>query len=228
MGEAKTPSRSKVLLAEAVGTAFLLAGVVGSGIMAARLSPNDVGLQLLQNAVATAGVLVAIISTFGTISADFNPAVTLGAWALGHRAGRDVVPMVVAQVVGAMLGTVVANLMFDLDAVSWSTTERSGGHLWLAEVFATVGLLLVVFALVRTARKAHIPYVVAAYIGAAYYFTSSTSFANPAVTVGRMFSDTFAGIEPSCAPMFIVMQLVGVGVASTLLRTLFPASEPTD
>ena len=228
MGEAKTPSRSKVLLAEAVGTAFLLAGVVGSGIMAARLSPNDVGLQLLQNAVATAGVLVAIISTFGTISADFNPAVTLGAWALGHRAGRDVVPMVVAQVVGAMLGTVVANLMFDLDAVSWSTTERSGGHLWLAEVFATVGLLLVVFALVRTARNAHIPYVVAAYIGAAYYFTSSTSFANPAVTVGRMFSDTFAGIEPSCAPMFIVMQLVGVGVASTLLRTLFPASEPTD
>ena len=228
MGEAVTPSRSRILLAEAVGTAFLLAGVVGSGIMAARLSPNDVGLQLLQNAVATAGVLVAIISIFGTISADFNPAVTLGAWVLGHRAGRDVVPMVVAQVVGAVVGTVVANLMFDLDAVSWSTTERSGGHLWLAEVFATVGLLLVVFALVRTARKSHIPYVVAAYIGAAYYFTSSTSFANPAVTVGRTFSDTFAGIDPSCAPMFIVMQLVGVGVASTLLRTLFPASEPTD
>ena len=228
MGEAMIPSRSRILLAELLGTAFLLAGVVGSGIMAVRLSPNDVGLQLLQNAVATAGVLVAVISIFGTISADFNPAVTLGAWVLGHRPGRDVVPMVAAQVVGAVVGTVVANLMFDLDAVSWSTTERSGGHLWLAEVLATVGLLLVVFALVRTARMAHIPYVVAAYIGAAYYFTSSTSFANPAVTVGRAFSDTFAGIDPSCAPMFIVMQLVGVGVASVLLLALFPVSAPTD
>ena len=146
MGEVMIPSRLRILLAEAVGTAFLLAGVVGSGIMAARLSPNDVGLQLLQNAVATAGVLVAVISIFGTISADFNPAVTLGAWVLGHRPGRDVVPIVAAQVVGAVVGTVVANLMFDLDAVSWSTTERSGGHLWLAEVLATVGLLLVVFA----------------------------------------------------------------------------------
>ena len=228
MSEAMIPSRSRILLAEAVGTAFLLAGVVGSGIMAARLSPNDVGLQLLQNAVATAGVLVAIISIFGPISADFNPAVTLGAWVLGHRPGRDVVPMVAAQVSGAVAGTVVANLMFDLDAVSWSTTERSGGHLWLAEVLATVGLLLVVFALVRTARMSHIPYVVGADLGAAYYFTSSTSFANPAVTVGRAFSDTFAGIDPSCAPMFIVMQLVGVGVASVLLRALFPVSAPTD
>ena len=228
MSEAMIPSRSRILLAEAVGTAFLLAGVVGSGIMAARLSPNDVGLQLLQNAVATAGVLVAIISIFGTISADFNPAVTLGAWVLGHRPGRDVVPMVAAQVSGAVAGTVGAPLMFDLDAVSWSTPERSGGHLWLAEVLATVGLLLVVFALVRTARMAHIPYVVGADLGAAYYFTSSTSFANPAVTVGRAFSDTFAGIDPSCAPMFIVMQLVGVGVASVLLRALFPVSAPTD
>ena len=224
MSEAMIPSRSRILLAEAVGTAFLLAGVVGSGIMAARLSPHDVGLQLLQNAVATAGVLVAIISIFGTISADFNPAVTLGAWALGHRPGRDVVPMVAAQVSGAVAGTVVANLMFDLDAVSWSTTERSGGHLWLAEVLATVGLLLVVFALVRTARMAHIPYVVAAYIGAAYYFTSSTSFANPAVTVARSLSDTFAGIEPASAPMFIVMQIVGTGVAVGLLRFFFPVT----
>lgn len=217
--------RSRVLLAEAVGTAFLLAGVVGSGIMAARLSPTDVGLQLLQNAAATAGVLVAVIAIFGTISADFNPAVTLGAWALGHRAGRDVVPMVAAQVVGGVVGSVGANLMFDLDAVTWSTTQRSGGHLWLAEVVATVGLLLVVFALVRTARTAHMPYVVAAYIGGAYYFTSSTSFANPAVTVGRTLSDTFAGIDPSCAPMFIVMQLVGVGVAVVLLRALFPTAD---
>ncbi len=190
--------------------------------MAARLSPDDVGLQLFQNAVATAAVLVAIIAIFGTISADFNPAVTIGAWLLGHRAGRDVAPLIVVQVIGAVAGTVLANLMFDLDAATWSTTSRSGGHLWLSEVVATVGLLLVVFALVRAGRTAHLPYVVGAYIGGAYYFTSSTSFANPAVTVGRTLSDTFAGIDPSCAPMFVVMQLVGVGVAVVLLRALFP------
>ncbi len=190
--------------------------------MAARLSPDDVGLQLFQNAVATAAVLVAIIAIFGTISADFNPAVTIGAWLLGHRAGRDVAPLIVVQVIGAVAGTVLANLMFDLDAATWSTTSRSGGHLWLSEVVATVGLLLVVFALVRAGRTAHLPYVVGAYIGGAYFFTSSTSFANPAVTVGRTLSDTFAGIEPSCAPMFVVMQLVGVGVAVVLLRALFP------
>ena len=215
-------SRSRVLLAECLGTTLLLIGVVGSGIMAARLSPDDVGLQLFQNAVATAAVLVAIIAIFGTISADFNPAVTIGAWLLGHRAGRDVAPLIVVQVIGAVAGTVLANLMFDLEAATWSTTSRSGGHLWLSEVVATVGLLLVVFALVRAGRTAHLPYVVGAYIGGAYYFTSSTSFANPAVTVGRTLSDTFAGIDPSCAPMFVVMQLVGVGVAVVLLRALFP------
>ncbi len=217
--------RRRVLLAEFLGTALLLVGVVGSGIMAARLSPTDVGLQLFQNAAATAGVLVAVISIFGTISADFNPAVTVGAWLLGHRAGREVPAMVAVQVAGAVGGTILANLMFDLDTVTWSTTERSGAHLWLAEVVATVGLLLVVFALVRTQRLAHVPYVVGAYIGGAYYFTSSTSFANPAVTVGRAFSDTFAGIDPACAPMFIVMQVVGVGVAVVLLRALFPARD---
>ncbi len=215
-------SRSRVLLAECLGTTLLLIGVVGSGIMAARLRPDDVGLQLFQNAVATAAVLVAIIAIFGTISADFNPAVTIGAWLLGHRAGRDVAPLIVVQVIGAVAGTVLANLMFDLDAATWSTTSRSGGHLWLYEVVATVGLLLVVFALVRAGRTAHLPYVVGAYIGGAYFFTSSTSFANPAVTVGRTLSDTFAGIDPSCAPMFVVMQLVGVGVAVVLLRALFP------
>ena len=215
----------RVLLAEFLGTALLLVGVVGSGIMAARLSPTDVGLQLFQNAAATAGVLVAVISIFGTISADFNPAVTVGAWLLGHREGRDVPAMVAVQLVGAVAGTVLANLMFDLEAVIWSTTQRTGGHLWLAEVVATVGLLLVVFSLVRTGRLAHVPYVVGAYIGGAYYFTSSTSFANPAVTVGRMFSDTFAGIDPACAPMFVVMQVVGVGVAVGLLRALFPARD---
>ena len=212
------------LLAEGTGTLFLLVGVVGSGIMATRLSPTDEGLQLFQNAVATACVLVAVIAVFGTISADFNPAVTLAAWALGHRAGRDVPSMIIAQVVGAVAGTVLANLMFDLPAVDWSTTSRTGGPLWLGEVVATVGLLLVVLSLVCTSRTAHLPYVVGAYIGGAYYFTSSTSFANPAVTIGRTLSDTFAGIDPTCAPMFILMQMVGVGVAVALLRALFPTA----
>jgi len=222
MNALSSPGFRRTLLAEGLGTMFLLVGVVGSGIMAQRLSPGDVGLQLFQNAAATAAVLVAIISIFGTISADFNPAVTLAAWALGHRDGRQVAPMVAIQVVGGVLGTILANLMFDLPAVEWSTTQRSGGHLWLAEVVATVGLLLVVFSLVRTARLGSIPYVVGAYIGGAYYFTSSTSFANPAVTVARTMSDTFAGNDPGCAPMFVFMQVVGVAVAVVVVRSLFP------
>jgi arsenate reductase len=133
--------------------------------------------------------------------------------------------MLAAQVLGGCVGTIVANLMFDLAWVDLSTKTRSGGHLWLAEVVATLGLLLVIFSLVRTARHSAIPYVVGAYIGGAYYFTSSTSFANPAVTVARTISDTFAGIEPSSAPMFIAMQAVGVGVAVVLVRVLFPLSE---
>jgi len=190
--------------------------------MAERLSPDDVGLQLLENAAATAAVLIAIISIFGTISADFNPAVSLAAWLLGHRSGREVPGMVAMQVLGGCAGTVLANLMFDLSWVDTSTQVRSGGDLWLAEVVATVGLLLVVFSLVRTARMSAMPYVVGAYIGGAYFFTSSTSFANPAVTVARTLSDTFAGIEPSSAPMFVLMQVVGVGVAVALARMLFP------
>ncbi len=217
-----TGERRRVLLAEGIGTCFLLVGVVGSGIMAERLSPDDVGLQLLENAAATAAVLVAIISIFGTISADFNPAVSLAAWLLGHRSGREVPGMVAMQVLGGCAGTVLANLMFDLSWVDTSTQARSGGDLWLAEVVATVGLLLVVFSLVRTARMSAMPYVVGVYIGGAYFFTSSTSFANPAVTVARTLSDTFAGIEPSSAPMFVLMQVVGVGVAVALARMLFP------
>ena len=217
-----TGERRRVLLAEGIGTCFLLVGVVGSGIMAERLSPDDVGLQLLENAAATAAVLIAIISIFGTISADFNPAVSLAAWLLGHRSGREVPGMVAMQVLGGCAGTVLANLMFDLSWVDTSTQVRSGGDLWLAEVVATIGLLLVVFSLVRTARMSAMPYVVGAYIGGAYFFTSSTSFANPAVTVARTLSDTFAGIEPSSAPMFVLMQVVGVGVAVALARMLFP------
>ena len=214
----------KVLLAEGIGTMFLLIGVVGSGIMAQRLSEGEEGLILLQNAAATTAVLIAIISIFNKISADFNPAVTLAAWALGHRTRKEVLPVLIAQAGGGILGTVVANLMFDLSAISWSTTNRSGSHLWLGEVIATVGLLLVIFSLLRTSRTSKIPYVVGAYIGGAYYFTSSTSFANPAVTISRSFSDTFTGISPSHIPMFILMQLAGTAVAIALIRFLFPSN----
>ena len=213
-------------MAEAVGTALLLIGVVGSGIMAERLSPTDVGLQLFQNAAATAAVLFAIILMFGPVSgAHFNPAVTVADWALGDFPGRHVAPYIAAQVAGAVVGTVLANLMFDLDAVNWSTKDRSAGHLWLGEVIATAGLVALIFALVRTGRLRYVAGGVAAYIGGAYYFTSSTSFANPAVTVGRMFSDTFAGIEPSSAPMFIVMQIVGLVAAVLLIRFVYPAGQ---
>ena len=211
----------KVLLAEGLGTMFLLIGVVGSGIMAERLSEGNEGLILLQNAAATVAVLIAIISIFGKISADFNPAVTLTAWVLGHRSGKEILPILLAQAAGGILGTVLANLMFDLSAISWSATNRSGSHLWLGEVIATVGLLLVIFSLLHTSRTSKIPYVVGAYIGGAYYFTSSTSFANPAVTIARSFSDTFTGISPSHIPMFILMQLIGTAIAIALIRFLF-------
>ena len=218
-------NRSRVLLSEFIGTMFLLIGVIGSGIMAERLSPSDSGLQLLQNAAATTGVLIAIISIFGTISADFNPAVTVAAWLLGYRQRNEVIPVIVFQLIGGCAGTVLANIMFDLDWFQLSEKTRSGANLWLAEVIATLGLLLIVFSLLHTKRSNHIPYVVGAYIGGAYYFTSSTSFANPAVSVARMLSDTFAGIEPSSAPMFILMQIVGLGLAVLVIRFLFPKSQ---
>ncbi|WP_420618761.1 MIP/aquaporin family protein [Candidatus Poriferisocius sp.] len=218
---------TRKLVAEGVGTALLLIGVVGSGIMAERLSPTDVGLQLFQNAAATAAVLFAIILMFGPVSgAHFNPAVTLADWALGDFPRRHIAPYIAVQVAGAAVGTILANLMFDLDAVDWSTKDRSAGHLWLGEVIATAGLVALIFALVRTGRLRYVAGGVAAYIGGAYYFTSSTSFANPAVTVGRMFSDTFAGIEPSSAPMFIVMQIVGLVAAVLLIRFVYPQDKP--
>ena len=220
---------SRKLVAEAVGTALLLIGVVGSGIMAERLSPTDVGLQLFQNAAATAAVLFAIILMFGPVSgAHFNPAVTLADWALGDFPRRLIIPYVAAQMAGAVVGTMLANLMFDLDAVNWSTKDRSAGHLWLGEVIATGGLVALIFALARTGRLRYVAGGVAAYIGGAYYFTSSTSFANPAVTVGRMFSDTFAGIEPSSAPMFIVMQIAGLVAAVLLTRFVYPAGQKAE
>ena len=215
----------RVLLSEFLGTMFLLIGVIGSGIMAERLSPSDSGLQLLQNAAATTGVLIAIISIFGTVSADFNPAVTISAWVLGHRDKKEVFPVIISQISGGCIGTVLANIMFDLDWFQLSEKSRSGANLWLAEIIATLGLLLIVFSLLRSEKSSHIPYVVGVYIGGAYYFTSSTSFANPAVSIARMLSDTFAGIEPSSAPMFILMQIVGLGFAVWIIKYLFPKPE---
>ena len=208
------------LLAEAVGTAFLLMAVVGSGIAAQRLSPGDVGLQLFENAVATAFALMALIWAFGPVSgAHFNPVVTLADVVLQGRPVKEGAAYIAAQVVGGIAGTVLANLMFALPAVEWSTKVRSGPDLWLAEVIATLGLLSVIFLIPRR-NGIIVAAAVGAYIGAAYFFTSSTSFANPAVTVARMFSDTFAGIQPASAPVFIVMQLVGAALAIGLVWAL--------
>jgi len=214
---------SRRLLAEALGTAFLLVAVVGSGVMAQTLSPDDVGLQLLENAVATGVALGALIAMFITVSgAHFNPAVTLAARAFGEVDTSTAGAYVGAQIVGACIGTVVANVMFELPAIELSTNARGGGALWLSEVIATLGLLLVIFSLARTGRLTAIPFAVGAWITGAYFFTSSTSFANPAVTVGRTLSNTFAGIRPASAPMFIAMQLVGAVLAVALIRVLFP------
>jgi glycerol uptake facilitator-like aquaporin len=211
------------LVAEGLGTGFLIVAVIGSGIMASRLSPDDVGLQLLENAAATAGALVGLILMFGAVSgAHFNPVVTLVDRLSGTLSTRDSVWYVAAQIVGGCLGAIVANLMFELPAVEWSTKERSSGALWLSEVVATVGLLLVIHGCVRSGRAAVVPFAVGLWIGGAYWFTSSTSFANPAVTIARTLSDSFAGIKPSSAPMFIVMQLIGALVAFGLIRFLYP------
>ena len=212
----------RALAGEFIGTAFLLAGVVGSGIMGERLSP-DAGVVLLANSAATAGVLLIIIHMFGPVSgAHFNPVVTLAEAALGDRRWPEVIPYIVTQAAGGVFGTILANLMFDLDAVNVSTKVRTGSHLWLAEVVATYGLVLVIFLLVRSGRTKLVAAAVASYIGAAYWFTASTSFANPAVTVARTLSDTFAGIEPASAPMFVVMQLVGAALAVVTARLLYP------
>jgi glycerol uptake facilitator-like aquaporin len=216
------------LTAEFVGTAFLLAGVVGSGIMAEQLT-DDVGLQLLQNAVATAAVLAALIWTFLAASgAHFNPAVTLAARLFGGIDTPTALAYVGAQVTGGIAGTIAANLMFDLDAIAWSTKDRSAGHLVFAEVIATLGLLMVIFGIVRSGHVNNVAVAVGAYIGGAYYFTSSTSFANPAVTVARMFSDTFAGIEPASAPAFIAAQVVGALLAVVLIRAVYPDEAAAD
>jgi len=210
-------------LAEFLGTGLLVTVVVGSGIAAERLSPGDVGLQLLENSLATALGLAVLILVFQTISgAHFNPVVTLADRALGTRRGPVEVGVYVgAQIAGGIGGAVLANVMFGV-ATTISTKDRlDAGHL-LAEVVATAGLVLVIFALVRTGRAALVGPAVGAYIGAAYWFTSSTSFANPAVTIGRIFSDTFAGIAPGCVPWFVGAQLVGGALGLALVFVLFP------
>jgi len=215
------------LLAELVGTGLLVTVVVGSGIAGQRLSPDDVGLQLLYNSTATVFGLGVLILLFGPVSgAHLNPVVSGADWLLGRRtagglSGHDATAYAGAQTVGAVAGAVLANVMFDVPA-AFSTTDRTGWHLWLGEVVATAGLVALVFALARTRRGALAAPAVAAYIGAAYWFTSSTSFANPAVTVGRMFSDTFAGIDPASVPGFVGAQLVGGLLGLLLVRALYP------
>lgn len=218
------PTLSQRIVAELIGTAFLVAAVVGSGIAAARLSPNDVGLQLLENSLITGAALIALILALQPVSASFNPVVTAVERLLGAITTVEAAALIAAQIVGGAIGAVLANLMFDLDAVDFSATERSGGGLWLAEVVATFGLVLIVFGSLRSARVESVAFAVGGYITAAYWFTSSTSFANPAVTIARMFSDTFAGISPGSVPMFIGMQIVGGALALAAVKFLYPSS----
>ena len=217
------------LTAEFAGSAFLAAVVIGSGIAAASLSPGATGLELLENAAATAAGLFTIILMFGPVSGGhFNPVVSLADAAFGGLRWRDAAAYLPAQMAGCIAGAVVANLMFAQPAVSISARARATPAHFLSEIVATLGLLLVIFALARTGRSRSAPAAVGAYIGAAYFFTSSTSFANPAITVGRMFSDTFAGIAPSSAPAFIAAQVIGGVLAVIVIRVLYPRLTPAE
>ncbi len=217
---------SRKLLAEFLGSLLLAALVIGSGIAAQNLT-DDTGLRLLENAAATAAGLYALILVFGPVSgAHFNPVVTAVAAAFGGLSWREAAAYVPVQVAGCVSGAVLANVMFDLAPVSISTTDRATLPHGVSEVVATLGLVLVIFALVRSGRVDHAPAAVGAYIGAAYWFTSSTSFANPAITIGRVFSDTFAGIAPASVLAFILAQVVGAALAVVLLRVLYPATTP--
>lgn len=210
------------LIAEFLGSAFLAAVVIGSGIAAQHLSPGDVGLDLFENAAATAVGLFAIILMFGPVSgAHFNPVVSFVDAAFGGLSWRDAFAYLPVQVAGCVGGAIVANVMFSRAAIEISTKHRASGAHFLSEIVATLGLILVIFALARSGRSRTAPAAVGAYIGAAYFFTSSTSFANPAITLGRMFSNTFAGIAPSSAPLFIAAQLVGGALAFSVIRTLY-------
>ncbi len=217
------------LTAEFAGSAFLAATVIGSGIAAAALSPGDTGLELLENAAATAAGLFSIILMFGPVSSGhFNPLVSFVDAVFGGLRWRDAAAYLAAQVAGCIAGAVLANLMFGRAAVSISAKDRATGAHFLSEVVATLGLLLVIFALARSGRARSAAAAVGAYIGAAYFFTSSTSFANPAITIGRMFSDTFAGIAPASAPAFIGAQVVGGALAVGLIKVLCPGVTPAE
>jgi glycerol uptake facilitator-like aquaporin len=209
-------------LAEFIGTAFLVAAVVGSGIAAVRLSPHDVGLQLLENSIITGAALVALILALQPVSAAFNPVVTLVERALGAVSTREAGALIVAQVTGGFAGAVIANLMFELSAINLSTHHRDGAGVLLGEVVATLGLLVVIFGTVRAGRSDRVAFAVGGYIVAAYWFTSSTSFANPAVTIARMFSNTFAGIAPASVALFVLMQLLGGTLGYAVIRGLYP------
>jgi arsenate reductase len=211
------------LVAEFLGSAFLAAVVIGSGIAAQTLSPGNIGLELFENAAATATGLFAIILMFGPISGGhFNPVVSFVDAGFGGLSWRDAVAYVPFQAIGCISGAVVANAMFSEAAISISTKHRASGPHWLSEVVATIGLLLVIFALARTGRSHLGPAAVGAYIGAGYFFTSSTSMANPAITVGRMFSNSFAGIAPSSVLSFISAQVVGGLLAFVVIKGLYP------
>ena len=217
------------LLAEFLGSAFLAAVVIGSGIAAQRLSPGQTGLELLENATATAAGLFTIIVMFGPVSGGhFNPVVSFVDAAFGGLRWREAAAYLPAQVAGCTAGAVLANLLFALPAASISGKHRASAAHFLSEVIATLGLLLVIFALARSGRARTAPAAVGAYIGAAYWFTSSTSFANPAITIGRMFSATFAGIAPSSVPPFIGAQVLGGILAAGVIKALYPAITPTE
>src|SRR6266702_7493402 len=217
------------LTAEFAGSAFLAATVIGSGIAAAALSPGDTGLELLENAAATAAGLFAIILMFGPVSGGhFNPVVSFADAAFGGLRWREAAAYLPAQAAGCIGGAMLANLMFSRAAVSISAKHRASPAHLLSEIVATLGLILVIFALARSGRSRAAPAAVGAYIGAAYFFTSSTSFANPAITVGRMFSDTFAGIAPSSAPGFIVAQVIGGALAVGVISALYPGVTPAE
>ncbi len=224
-----TPPLARRLLAELLGSAALAALVIGSGIAAQQLSPNDIGLQLFENAAATAAGLFAIILMFGPVSGGhFNPVVSFVDAHFGGISRRDAFAYLPAQIAGCILGAITANAMFSLAAISISSHHRASPAHCFAEVIATSGLILVIFSLARTRRATMTPAAVGAYIGAAYFFTSSASFANPAISIGRMFSDTFAGIAPASVPAYIVAQTIGGALAILAVRALYPDVTPAD
>jgi glycerol uptake facilitator-like aquaporin len=222
-----TPPIGRRLLAELLGSAFLAALVIGSGIAAQTLSPTDTGLELLENAAATAAGLFAIILMFGPVSGGhFNPIVSLADAAFGGLSWRDALAYIHTQIAGCALGAVTANGMFALSAVTVSTHHRASPAHLLSETVATAGLVLLIFSLARTRRSHTTPAAVGAYIGAAYFFTSSASFANPAISIGRIFSNTFAGIAPASVPTFILAQLTGGALAVLTIKALYPGVTP--